>query len=85
VQTSDSEITDMITQDNNLITGDFNAHHQVWVSSNNRGKEIWTWVENTGLVLLIYYDGSPTRYKAYGSLSCLDLTLASPKILASLA
>jgi hypothetical protein len=69
-----------------VITGDFNAHHQVWGSSstNYRGKEVWTWVENTGLVLL--NDGSPTRLnKAQGTLSCIDLTLASPKISASLA
>ena len=89
-QLSLSKISSYITQDNNLldcvITGDFNAHHQYWGSSdtNIRGRDIWQWVENLGLVLM--NDGSPTRLdKGRGIFSHIDLTLASPNISASLA
>ena len=55
-QLSLSKITAPITQDNNLqecvITGDFNAHHEHWGSSSTdrTGRDIWQWVENSGLV-----------------------------------
>lgn len=89
-QLSLSKIIAPLTQDNNLqecvITGDFNAHHQLWGSSytNKRGRDIWKWLENNGLVLM--NDGTPTRLDKWrGIYSCIDLTLATPKLSASLA
>jgi hypothetical protein len=66
-QLSLSKIIAPLTQDNHLqecvITGDFNAHHQHWGSSytNKKGRDIWQWVENNGLVIM--NDSTPTKWR----------------------
>jgi hypothetical protein len=83
-----NKITDQLIQDNNLqdcvITGDFNSHHENWWSNftNRRGRDILKWAEQQNLVIML----GPTRLdKGNGTLSCIDLTLASPRISAQLA
>ena len=62
-----------------LITGDFNAHHPAWGSTNSdaAGKGVVDWLDSQDLVLL--NDGSPTRFDS-GGFTHIDLTVTSPNL-----
>lgn len=64
-----------------VITGDFNAHNEIWGSrfTNRQGRDIWQWIEDNNLILL--NDGSNTRLdKGRATFSSIDLTIASPNL-----
>ena len=62
-----------------IFTGDFNAHHSLWGSSQacKYGEDVCTWLDDSNLVLL--NDGAATRFDAR-SFTCIDLTIVSVKM-----
>ena len=62
-----------------LIVGDFNAHNQLWGSTNTdgRGREIEAFITQQGLNIM--NNGAPTRI-LYNTESAIDLSICSPEI-----
>ena len=62
-----------------LIVGDFNAHNQLWGSTNTdgRGREIETFITQQGLNII--NNGAPTRI-LYNTESTIDLLIYSPEL-----
>lgn len=63
-----------------LLCGDFNAYNTAWgsVRSNARGERLLQFIEDDGLCLL--NDGTPTFVHGSGTMTCLDLSIATPNV-----
>ena len=79
------DLLSQLPQDNVILTGDFNAHHPAWGSTNTtpRGTHLLRALGVTSLLLL--NDGVPTfgrrtTHAPLPYLSCLDLTFTSPDL-----
>ena len=73
-------LNQLLISKNLIMVGDFNAKHNIWGSPVNdyRGKMIERFIENNNLVCL--NNGEPTRMHFNGSLSHLDLIIASQNL-----
>ena len=66
---------------NFVLTGDFNAHNQLWGSktTDTQGALLWDWIDEKEMVVL--NDGSPTRLDPHhGTLSCIDLSIVNQEL-----
>lgn len=76
----DDKYNEIFNTQNNIITGDFNAHHYIWGSSfkNQNGENIINKVNDSNYIIL--NEKQPTRIHHNGTLTNIDITMATPNI-----